>query len=126
MAKQKNYNNYAEVVGNAAKISVSEKTGEMRFSIATHHKYTRKNGEAAEETHFIRVMVRPGRKYADQSVVEKGCFLRVIGHLEDNSYKTEDGTWKGGLELCADKIVVLSKKEADEATNTPEDEAPTE
>ena len=121
MAKEKNYNNYVEVVGNAAAIKTSEKTNEMRFNLATHHKYTRKNGEKAEETHFLRVLVRPGRKYASQESVKQGAFLRVIGHLEDNSYKAEDGTYKGGMEICADKIVVLTKKEAEAAEEAAEE-----
>lgn len=116
MAKAKSYSNYAEVVGNVANIyQKSEKTGELRFKIATHRSYTRKDGTKAEETQFLPVLVRPNRKWAKQDVIEKGKFIRVIGHLEDNSYKAEDGTWKGGFEICADKIVELKKREDGQA-----------
>lgn len=128
MAKAKNYNNYVEVVGNVTKIyNKSEKTGEMRFGIASHRSYTKKDGTKGEETQFLNVLVRPGRRFASQEVVDKGKFLRVIGHLENNSYQDADGNWKGGIEINADKITVIEKKaaeasaeEADDAEETDE------
>lgn len=123
MAKAKSYSNYAEIVGNVANIfSKSEKTGEVRFKIATHRNYTKKDGSKGEDTHFIPVLVRPNRKWAKQELVVKGKFLRVIGHLEDNSYKAEDGTWKGGVEICADKITELIKREDGKAVAAGTDE----
>lgn len=119
MAKAKNYSNYAEVVGNVGTIyQMNEKNGEMRFSIATHRSYEKKDGTKGEDTQFLNVLVRPNRKWAKQEVVNKGAFLRVIGHLEDNSYKAADGSWKGGMEICADKITVLKKREDGKVENT--------
>lgn len=120
MAKAKNYNNYAEVAGNVSKIyqQPNEKNGEMRFNIAVNHKFTRKDGTEGSKTNFLNVLVRPGRRYAKQDVVTKGAFLRVIGHLEDNSYKAEDGTYKGGMEINADKITLLVKREDGKVQNT--------
>ena len=114
MAKQKNYNNYVEIVGNVANIyqkPSGEKDGDMRFVIANHRSYTKKDGTKGEETIFLNVHVRPGRKWAKQEAVTKGAFMRVIGHMENNSYQAEDGTWKGGMEIGADKITLLVKKE---------------
>ena len=114
MAKQKNYNNYVEIVGNVANIyqkPSGEKEGEMRFVIANHRSYTKKDGTKGEETIFLNVHVRPGRKWAKQEAVTKGAFMRVLGHMENNSYQAEDGTWKGGMEIGADKITLLVKKE---------------
>lgn len=113
MAKAKNYSNYSEQVGNVANIyqPVSEKTGEMRFSLAVHRKYPKKDGTKGEETQFLNVLVRPGRKWASQELVKKGAFLRVIGHLENNGYQAADGTWKGGMEINADKLTLIEKKE---------------
>ena len=114
MAKQKNYNNYVEIVGNVANIyqkPSGEKEGDMRFVIANHRSYAKKDGTKGEETIFLNVHVRPGRKWAKQEAVTKGAFMRVLGHMENNSYQAEDGTWKGGMEIGADKITLLVKKE---------------
>ena len=114
MAKQKNYQNFVECVGNVANIyqkPSGEKEGDMRFVIANHRSYTKKDGTKGEETIFLNVHVRPGRKWAKQEAVTKGAFMRVIGHMENNSYQAEDGTWKGGMEIGADKITLLVKKE---------------
>lgn len=120
MAKAKNYSNYAEIVGNVTKVyqTPSEKSGDMRCSIAVHHSYTKKDGTKAEETQFLSVLVKSGRRYAKQESVAKGNFLRVIGHLENNGYQTEDGSWKGGIEICADKITVLKAREDGKVENT--------
>ena len=114
MAKQKNYNNYVEIVGNVANIyqkPSGDKPGDMRFVIANHRSYTKKDGTKGEETIFLNVHVRPGRKWAKQEAVTKGAFMRVLGHMENNSYQAEDGSWKGGMEIGADKITLLVKKE---------------
>ena len=114
MAKQKNYNNYVEIVGNVVNIyqkPSGEKDGDMRFVIANHRSYTKKDGTKGEETIFLNVHVRPGRKWAKQEAVTKGAFMRVLGHMENNSYQAEDGSWKGGMEIGADKITLLVKKE---------------
>lgn len=121
MAKQKNYNNYVEIVGNVANIyqkPSGEKPGDMRFVIANHRSYTKKDGTKGEETIFLNVHVRPGRKWAKQEAVTKGAFMRVLGHMENNSYQAEDGTWKGGMEIGADKITLLVKKEDGSVQNT--------
>lgn len=121
MAKAKNYSNYSEIVGNVAKVfqnPADNKNNEMRFSIATHRSYTKKDGTKGEDTQFLNVLVRPGRKWAKQDVVTKGAFLRVVGHLENNAYRTEDGGWKGGMEINADKIVVLKAREDGKVENT--------
>ena len=114
MAKQKNYNNYVEIVGNVANIyqkPSGDKPGDVRFVIANHRSYTKKDGTKGEETIFLNVHVRPGRKWAKQEAVTKGAFMRVLGHMENNSYQAEDGSWKGGMEIGADKITLLVKKE---------------
>lgn len=120
MAKAKNYRNYAEVVGNVSKVyqTPDSKTGEMRFTIANHRSYTKKDGTKAQDTDFLNVLVRPGRKWAKQELVTKGAFLRVIGHLENNAYRTEDGNWKGGMEINADKLVLLKAKADGKVVNT--------
>ena len=125
MAKNKSYSNYAEVVGNVANIyqnPAESKSGEMRFTIATHRSYEKKDGTKGEQTTFLNVLVRPGRRYAKQDAVAKGAFLRVVGHLENNAYKAEDGSYKGGMEINADKIVALVKKD-DGSVEDPEGEA---
>ena len=120
MAKQKNYRNYSEIVGNVARIyqTPDEKNGDLRFTVATHRKYTKKDGTKVEATTYLNVHVRPNRKWAKQENVTKGAFLRIIGHLENNAYQTEDGNWKGGMEIGADKIVVLKAREDGKVENT--------
>ena len=120
MAKQKNYRNYSEIVGNVARVyqTPDEKNGDLRFTVATHRKYNKKDGTKVEETTYLNVHVRPNRKWAKQENVTKGAFLRIIGHLESNAYQTEDGNWKGGMEIGADKIVVLKAREDGKVENT--------
>ena len=121
MAKEKNYNNYVEIVGNVSTIyqePANNTKGEMRFKIASHRTYTKKDGTEAEETHFINVLVRPGRKWAKQELVVKGKFIRIKGHLENNGYQDKDGNWKGGVEINADSIVELKRREDGKVENT--------
>ena len=120
MAKAKNYSNYSEQVGNVANVyqTPGEKSGEMRFTLAVHRNYDKKDGTKGRETQFLNVLVRPGRKWAKQDDVKKGVFMRVVGHLENNSYQAADGTWKGGMEINADKITLLVKKDDGTVQNT--------
>ena len=121
MAQKKNYNNYVEIVGNVAKlIQVPSEggNGDMRFRIATHRSYEKKDGTKAQETTYLNVHVAGGRRYAKQDAVVKGAFLRVKGHLENNAYQDADGNWKGGMEIGADAITVLKAREDGSVENT--------
>lgn len=121
MAKEKNYNNYSEVCGNVAKIyqaPAEGKTGDMRFNLATHRTYKKKDGSKGEETCYLTIHVAPGRRYAKQSDVKVGALIRVIGHNENNSFRDDQGNWKGGQEIGADKIVVLYKREDGKVENS--------
>lgn len=120
MAKNKNYNNYAEVVGNVANVyqTPGEKGGDLRFTLASHRNYTKKDGSKGEVTQFLNVKVAAGRRYAKQEAVTKGAFLRVIGHLENNAYQDAEGNWKGGMEIGVDKITVLKAREDGKVENT--------
>lgn len=119
MAKAKNYNNYSEVVGNVAKIYQvpGDKSGDMRFTLANHRSYTKKDGTKGENTSFLNIHVAANRRYAKQENVTVGAFIRVIGHLENNSYKSKDGEYKGGMEIGADKIVLLKAREDGKVEN---------
>lgn len=120
-ATKKNYSNYAEVVGNVAKIFQSpdeNKSGDLRFSLANHRSYTKKDGTKVRETEFFPILVKANRKWAKQSDITKGAFIRVIGHHENNAYLAEDGTWKGGFEICADKVVILKARDNGQVENT--------
>lgn len=119
MAQAKNYSNYVEVVGNvSSEPYVNEKTGIMKFNFATHRKYTKKDGTQEEQTSFLRASLAPKRNAAKQSAVTKGAFLRIKGHLEDNSYRDKDGNYKGGMEIGVDSITVLRKREDGKVENT--------
>lgn len=120
MAKAKNYNNFAEVVGNVSNIyqNPGEKAGDMRFTLAVHRNYTKNDGTKAESTQFLNIKVAAGRRYAKQDSVSKGAFIRVLGHLENNAYQNAEGVWKGGMEINADKITVLRKREDGKVENT--------
>lgn len=114
MAKEKNYNNYVEIVGNVSTIyqePANNAKGEMRFKIANHRTYTKKDGTKDEKTHFLNVLVCPGRKWAKQERVVKGNFLRIKGHLENNAYQDKEGNWKGGVEINADSIIELKRRD---------------
>ena len=118
MAKAKMYSNYVELVGNVASVKDANKIGDVRFRLAVHHRFTKKDGTKGEETHFIPVLVRSNRRYAKQGDVTVGKFLRVIGHLEDNTYEVKDENgnsfepkqFKGGIEVNADKISIITKR----------------
>lgn len=120
MAKAKNYSNYVEVVGNVATIyqKPTEKNfGEMRFRLINHRSWSKDDKKGTEDTP-VSILVKKNRRWAKQDIIEKGKFIRVIGHLEDNSYKDADGKWHGGLEISADKIVELKKREDGKVENT--------
>ena len=120
MAKAKNYNNYCEIVGNVTKIyqNPGEKAGNMRFTIANHRRFTKKDGTKGEATQFLNVLLAPGRRYAKQEAVSVGSFVRILGHLENNAYQNAEGEWKGGIEVNADKLTVLVDRGEGKVENT--------
>lgn len=120
MAHEKNYSNYAEVVGNVVKVfqNPGETNKDMRFTLAVHRKYEKKDGTKGENTQFLNILVKGGRRWAKQESVTKGAFLRIYGNLENNAYRSEDGTWKGGMEINANKITILKAREDGKVENT--------
>lgn len=122
MAKAKNYNNYVEVVGNVCeKGIVKSETAGIIFNLANHRRFTKKDHTKGEDTEFLRVHVRPGRKYAKIEDIQKGAFLRIKGHLENNSYKDEaTGEYHNfSMEIAADTVTVIPRKEAEASAAEP-------
>lgn len=119
MAQAKNYNCYAEVVGNVGAITMnpSEKNfGKMRFVLINHPTYAKKDGTKVREDNPINVIVYNAKL---QTKVTKGAFLRVKGYLEDNSYKDADGNWHNHRnEVVAKAIEVLKAREDGTVENT--------
>ena len=112
MAQEKNYNCYAEVVGNVGAITQnpSEKNfGKMRFVLINHPTYVKKDGTKVRKDNPVNVIVYNA---AQQKKVTKGAFIRVKGYLEDNSYKDAEGNWHDHRnEVVAKGITILKARE---------------
>ncbi|MBP7139708.1 MAG: single-stranded DNA-binding protein [Caldisericia bacterium] len=84
------------------------------FRLASGRVYTDKNGEKQEETLFINVITWGGKSNLAENVskyLKKGSLVLVEGRLRVRNYETSDGSKKIAVEVIANTVKFLSKRE---------------
>jgi single-strand DNA-binding protein len=84
------------------------------FRLASGRVYTDKNGEKQEETLFINVITWGGKSNLAENVskyLKKGSLVLVEGRLRIRNYETSDGSKKIAVEVVANTVKFLSKRE---------------
>ncbi|HOK18142.1 MAG TPA: single-stranded DNA-binding protein [Caldisericia bacterium] len=84
------------------------------FRLASGRVYTDKNGEKQEETLFINVITWGGKSNLAENVgkyLKKGSLVLVEGRLRIRNYETSDGSKKIAVEVIANTVKFLSKRE---------------
>ncbi|HOC52118.1 MAG TPA: single-stranded DNA-binding protein [Caldisericia bacterium] len=84
------------------------------FRLASGRIYTDKNGEKQEETLFINVITWGGKSNLAENVskyLKKGSLVLVEGRLRIRNYETSDGSKKIAVEVVANTVKFLSKRE---------------
>ncbi len=84
------------------------------FRLASGRIYTDKNGEKQEETLFINVITWGGKSNLAENVskyLKKGSLVLVEGRLRVRNYETSDGSKKIAVEVIANTVKFLSKRE---------------
>lgn len=88
----------------------------VSFSLAVSEKYTDRNGQAHENTEWFNVVC--WRKTAElvEKYVKPGDRLFVDGKLKKRKYTDKDGNEKTVMDVVADSVQFLGKKESNSQT----------
>ena len=105
-------------LGNVGQVNVRDVNGVKvaSFSLAVSEKYTDKNGQAHENTEWFNVVC--WRKTAElvEKFVQKGDRVFVDGKLKMRKYTDKDGNEKSVMDVQADSVQFLGKKESNNQT----------
>lgn len=87
-----------------------------KFGVAVNRRRTNSDGEKVEDTSFFNVVV--WRKLAElcADYLSKGRTVAIDGRLQSRSWETQDGQKRSTVEIVADNVQFLDRKEATETT----------
>ena len=87
-----------------------------RFSLAVNRPFS--NSEGERETDFINVLV--WRKQAENvcNFLNKGSLVAIEGRLQQSSYDDKDGNRRSTIEVVADNVQFLERKNTNETAVT--------
>ena len=93
------------------------------FSVATTEKWKDRNGEVQEKTTWFRVsvfgrMAKPCGKY-----LSKGSPVLVEGKVDVSTYTGTDGTKQASLDLRANRVVFLPRRDGNSLGGRPRPQA---
>lgn len=96
-------------------------TAICNLGLAINRKYTQ-NNEQKEEVCFVTISVWGKQAENCTEYLNKGSSVLVEGRLRQNNWETEDGQKRSRLEVVAESVQFLSKRQKQEYTqNTDED-----
>ena len=87
-----------------------------RFSLATTERYKDKNGEFQEQTEWHNIVCWRLLAERAEKYVKKGSQLFVEGRLRSRSWEDKTGQARYTVEIVADSIQVLGRRQDDAAT----------
>ena len=90
------------------------------FGIAVNKKY-KKDNEMKEEVTFINVIVFGKQAESCGQYLNKGSQVLVEGSLRESRWETEDGKKSSKHEIIAQSVRFMSKAQAQEGTDKPEE-----
>ncbi len=87
-----------------------------KFGVAVNRRRTNSDGEKVEDTSFFNIVV--WRKLAElcADYLSKGRTVAIDGRLQSRSWETQDGQKRSTVEIVADNVQFLDRKEATETT----------
>lgn len=95
------------------------------FPVAHTQRWTQRDGTKMEKTEWFNIVAWRGLAVLAEKAIKKGTRLNINGSLQTRSWTDKDGNKHYVTEVVADKIEVLSAKQAEEPTAAPAAEAPT-
>lgn len=87
-----------------------------RFSLATTERYKDKNGEFQEQTEWHNIVCWRLLAERAEKYVKKGSQLFVEGRLRSRSWEDKTGQARYTVEIVADSIQILGRRQDDAAT----------
>lgn len=87
-----------------------------RFSLATTERYKDKNGEFQEQTEWHNIVCWRLLAERAEKYVKKGSQLFIEGRLRSRSWEDKTGQARYTVEIVADSIQVLGRRQDDAAT----------
>ncbi len=87
-----------------------------RFSLATTERYKDKNGEFQEQTEWHNIVCWRLLAERAEKYVKKGSLLFIEGRLRSRSWEDKTGQARYTVEIVADSIQVLGRRQDDAAT----------
>ena len=97
------------------------------FRVATNRVYTTPEGERKEETTWFKVVAWGKQAESCNQFLTKGSSVYVEGSIKLNQWEGEDGQARSNMEITANQVVFLSRKEgigSNEDKLEPEGEIP--
>ncbi len=103
------------LVGNAGKDpeykTLSDGTCVARLAIATTESYRLKDGEIKSRTDWHTIILWRGLATLAHQYIHKGSLLYIEGKSRSRQYEDKDGHKKYLIEIVAEELVLLDKKE---------------
>jgi single-strand DNA-binding protein len=90
------------------------------FGIAVNKKY-KQGEEMKEEVTFINVIVFGKQAESCGQYLNKGSQILVEGSLRESRWETDDGKKRSKHEIIAQSVRFMSKSQAQESTDKPEE-----
>lgn len=98
-------------------------TAICNLGLAINRKYTQ-NNEQKEEVCFVTISVWSKQAENCTEYLSKGSSVLVEGRLRQNNWETEDGQKRSRLEVVAESVQFLSKRQKQEYTQNADKDFP--
>lgn len=109
------------LIGNVGKEpiirNVNENTLVASFTLATNEVYKDSQGNLQKNTEWHNIVAWRNLAQLAEKYIHKGSQIYVEGRLKSRTYTDKDNQQRTIIEILADKIQLLGKKEMDESSN---------
>lgn len=83
------------------------------FGLAINRKWTNKQGEKVEGVDYINIVVWGRLAELCGDYITKGSPVAIDGRLQSRAWEAEDGSKRSVIEVVAENVQFLSKRQAD-------------
>ncbi|MGQ9846391.1 MAG: single-stranded DNA-binding protein [Bacteroidales bacterium] len=109
------------LIGNVGKEpivrNVNDNTPVATFTLATNEIYKDSQGNLQKITEWHNIVAWRNLAQLAEKYIHKGSQIYVEGRLRTRTYYDKDNQQRSIIEILADKIQLLGKKESEESTN---------
>lgn len=109
------------LIGNVGKDpiirNVNDNTPVASFTLATNEIYKDSQGNLQKNTEWHNIVAWRNLAQLAEKYIHKGSQIYVEGRLKSRTYTDKDNQQRTIVEILADKIQLLGKKEMDESIN---------